>query len=520
MTSELRRRFIWVPLMSLLSLAGCASLLDVDGYESSPETLCDLLDRCFENEELGACKVKVDTALDGAPSDVRAQWLAKFLDLSCAKQCTGARRCLDLDPLCVGATQACERTEDCCGFLTGKADCQTPAGQDAKQCCRPLGVDCSAEAPCCDGLNCDPTTGTCGGVECKDPGESCTDNAECCTKNCLRGPDGKGTCFEQVCFESGFPCLRQDECCEGLACEEGTCQVPVCAATGAPCDPNDPKCCEGSCEPVGAAGPVTGPGGPVTGVCIKDGCFPQDSACDPNSTTPCCGDTECVKVLNRCGTTCGRQGGYCVKDVDCCGGLTCDQNTNSCETCSTGYCQNDTDCCTGKCKKGSSNTVGVCEQPCNKLTQPDCTHSMTQPGSLLAERDSTGALTHCDNSAGKHNIDRKCVESVCASDAYCCCTKWDHNCANAAKNCQPTTNCQVLPPNCEHGMDTEGSILAREISPGSFKHCNPSGLPSKAVQPQCVESICKTDKACCCSGWDAICVTQYYARKGIDPACN
>ncbi len=541
MTSRRRRRYLWLPLLALLTLVGCASLLDVDGYESSPETLCDLLDRCFEGQDLSACRGEVDAALDTASPEVRAQWLAGFLDLSCAKQCTGARRCLDLAPLCVGASATCDRTEDCCGFLTGQAECKslsvTPPGQEpVRQCCRPLGVACTADAPCCAGLECDALTGTCGGVKCKLADERCSDNAECCTKICNRNPNGEGFCAKQVCLEAGFDCVAGDTCCEGLLCDGGKCRVPGCGIpNGAPCnpqgDPEDPKerCCEGSCEPLALASPTTS-SDDILGVCIKDGCFPQDSACDPDGSVPCCAGTNCVKGVNRCGTNCVGTGGYCVRESDCCGGqipegptgtlksLRCDQTSNTCTTCTNGYCDKNEDCCDGlTCHP----TGKVCVPACKTAPEAECSHSMTQTGGLLAVETSPGVYQHCKNNS-QHHVDKKCVEAVCNADKSCCCNKWDELCALAAfAACPPTQNCTTLQPKCSHSMDQVGPILGTPAgATGTYKSCDPSGTPH-LVKSGCVDTICQLLPQCCCNLWGPLCVAQYTSLKAAgDQYCK
>jgi hypothetical protein len=532
MTARVRRRYLWVPLVALLSLIGCASLLDVDGYESSPETLCDLLDRCFDGEDLSACRSEVDAALDGATPEVRAKWLASFLDLSCAKQCTGARRCLDLDPLCLGANATCDRTEDCCGFLTGQAECQaltvTPTGQDpVQQCCRPLGVACDAGAPCCAGLECDTLTGTCGGVQCKFIDELCSDNAECCTKVCNRGSNGDGKCGP-LCGPSGFSCGADTPCCEGLLCDSGTCRVPVCVPNGAPCDPQSSTkpCCEGQCQPLDATGSTTGGGEKIVGVCVKDGCFPRDSACDPAGSVPCCAGSNCVKGVNRCGTNCVGKDGYCVRESDCCGGLVpedgpgsalkslrCDITTNSCATCSKGYCETNEDCCSQKC-----NPAGFCETACAATPEPACTHSMTQSGGLLAVETSPGVFQHCNN-VSQHYIEQKCVETICSVDKSCCCSGWDELCATAALVACPP-QCAPFQPKCSHGMDVPGTILGTATSANSYKSCDASGT-GYVVKPGCVDKICQISPHCCCSKWTQACVSLYTSLKSAgDPSCK
>lgn len=516
LTSRIRRKLLWLPSLLLLCAVGCAGLLGVDDYQSSPEVLCELLDRCFEGESTSACRGEVDAALDNASPDVRAYWLSRFLDLSCAKQCSSARRCLDLPPLCLGGAEGCDRREDCCGFLTGKADCLPTAGAQTEQCCRPRGVACNDGSPCCDGSVCNATTGTCGGVVCLDTGAPCTDAAQCCTKNCVRDQNGVGTCGE-LCLVTGFECSTSEQCCEGLACEGGRCRVPACVPDGAPCDPANANCCGGNCQPITLPDGVKQVEGDVQGVCISS-CFPQDSLCDPSSGVGCCEGFFCVNDSRRCGLACKRGDDYCTNDAACCDGFFCDPNSNKCKKCSDGYCKADSDCCSGVCNENPNKDLpGTCIV-CKTDAPTTCNHSMSQPGDLLALKNpKDGTIAHCDNSEGLYQVDRQCVDFVCHSDPYCCCSAWDAACVNEASTCPAV--CQPLQPTCSHDLAQTGPILAAQPAAGTFKHCSTSGT-GLTIPQLCVEAICTADSYCCCHGWDAFCVAEYALLNSLgDPAC-
>lgn len=114
--------------------------------------------------------------------------------------------------LCRRERAACATGEVCC---SGTCDFLVEDGSCAP--CR--GRSCSAERPCCGGLDC--RGGFCDG--CRDRATSCTANAQCCFSDCTGG-----ACLSTL----GRPCARDVDCracylggsCTN-ACLNGACSV-------------------------------------------------------------------------------------------------------------------------------------------------------------------------------------------------------------------------------------------------------------------------------------------------------
>jgi hypothetical protein len=114
--------------------------------------------------------------------------------------------------LCRREGAACETGEGCC---SGTCDFLVEDGSCAP--CR--GRSCSAERPCCGGLDC--RSGFCDG--CRDRATSCTADAQCCFSDCTGG-----ACLSTL----GGACARDVDCrscylnrnCTN-ACVNGACTV-------------------------------------------------------------------------------------------------------------------------------------------------------------------------------------------------------------------------------------------------------------------------------------------------------
>ena len=141
-------------MVCLLTAASCSSLIGADDYQDSAAAICGMVSVCYGED--ARCVERTRSRLDTAAASVRATWLTTLSSSACLSGCTAARSCLDLIPMC-NLRGACTKKEDCCGFLTGQADCEQ-AG-----CCGAKGLPCRSNADCCPSLGCDPAFGTCGG---------------------------------------------------------------------------------------------------------------------------------------------------------------------------------------------------------------------------------------------------------------------------------------------------------------------------------------------------------------------
>ena len=372
-------RLLTLFLLSLPAFLGCSGLLGVDDYEKSSDALCGLLDRCY-SDPLEGCRSHVDVSLDQADAGARALWLAQFSDLACLNQCSNARRCLDLSPLCQGNAEDCIQKEDCCGFVKGKADCK-----DGK-CCGSKGVKCDTNDDCCDQ---DCAKGYCGGVACLELEAPCTNNSECCSGVC----NDQFICAE-ICADDGFPCGADGDCCNKY-CDNGICMGQGCTPLGAACDNIQPCCSDGSldvqCLPSG-----------TKSYCTPTSCLTLDVPCAPGSQIACCDGLVCDPTRHTCGIQCGNAGSQCDKDGQCCS-KTCKPD-GTCD-CHDGACTTDDECCSGKC-------IGfACAPSCKPV---DTGHDACSVGGPLDVNNDP------------------CAAAVCASDEFCCCLGWDELCVASA----------------------------------------------------------------------------------------
>ncbi|MBK7583924.1 MAG: hypothetical protein IPI67_27480 [Myxococcales bacterium] len=410
---------------TLTLLSSCSSLLGFDDYSDSADDLCDLAEKCYD---FSTCKNLVGPRLDTASADARAEWLSQIPGKNCLESCSKSRKCLNADPVCGSVFTACDREEECCGFLGGTARCQqlanasTSPGVDSdagapgqKVCCRPDGVQTPDANSCCSGIY-NPKNQACGKNVCRPALEDCTDDLQCCSQFCR---DGK--CAEDQCLPLGTPCSSadNDRCCDGADClaTTGTCEFPqACREAFKPCRSTDPPgtCCAGTeCKPAVNKHPTTEQ--------YDSLCLPTDNPCMPKgygcADTACCTGLECR--LGECRAQCNAVDQACGDNGDCCSGKCVVGDQGPVCACAQIYCEKDPDCCDGIC------IGGVCTAACAKSS---ACHDECIPGPPLLKTQS------CPN------VDPTCVAKVCAQDAYCCCVEWDATCVKEAVD---VNNCGV-----------------------------------------------------------------------------
>lgn len=388
--------------LSALGLLSCASLLGVEDYKDSTGELCDLLESCYNYEN---CSQHIGPPLDSASPAVRTLWLASLSDKACLEQCSSARRCLNMAPVCFPQGQTCSRIEECCGFLTGEAGCAGPDGQ--MRCCLADGASCTNSDQCCSPEGCSTRTNTCGEDICAAVGQPCQTDIKCCTKLC--GADN--ICVENICSTTGQACLESAECCPGLACLGGRCGVgTTCRGEGEKCyvDSPDPTlgCCSGDCVPTGSESGI-----PV-GLCSAQGCLLEGSDCKADPSV-CCAGLTCDKFKQQCGEPCKGTGAQCAQGYECCSGSCVD---GACE-CSEGSCTQSSDCC------GTTGSTGICiAGACAPKCGTKACHDICAVGAPM------DTLTCPSAPPAKTDA----INYVCTTDPYCCCVKWDDLCAEAA----------------------------------------------------------------------------------------
>lgn len=406
----------------LALLPSCNSLFGFDEYSDSTSDLCDLAQKCYDFAD---CESHVGPKLDGADADTRSEWLAAIPTKSCLASCAKSRKCLNIDPVCNGLGSACEREEECCGFLSGKARCRPLAGASGgdagtadgpKQCCLPDGVQTEQPNACCSGIY-NPKNKACGQNVCRPEGIECTDHLQCCSQICR---DGK--CAEEQCLPLDTPCGPSDVCCDGAEClaTTGACGfAQECRTLRAPCDVAGQKapCCAGlECK----AALNKHPSGE-----LYDGlCQPPDAVCMPKGyaceSEKCCDGLTCRN--GECKPPCVGVDEACSDNGDCCSGK-CEvtQNGPVCK-CAQIYCELPNDCCSGIC------VGGVCTAAC--ATKSVC-HDECVAGPALVAADAGSCP----------QVDKACLGNVCKADPFCCCVEWDATCVVEAVTLCGTTVC-------------------------------------------------------------------------------
>ena len=225
---------------------------------------------------------------------------------------------------------------------------------------------------CCPPYVC--VDNNCGYEECRDYGESCgtmtyvtgseqieQDMGECCEPyECV---DNICTYEEQECVDYGMECEYGPNyafttapagaawfgyCCEPYACIEGLCG-PSCEAYGGSCK-TDEECCQGLyCD---------------NNICSE---CKTSGTCTPGASICCegyrCWEFRCVEE-----ETCEEEGSQCSEDSDCCGGLVC----------ANGYCMEEPECADigescgdyangMECCSGGFCYMGICEEQTSHL---------------------------------------------------------------------------------------------------------------------------------------------------------
>lgn len=376
--------------------ASCTALLSLDDKQDASQAMCGRITDCYgDASAVDSC---VDRLASGAETDAGLAWLKVVATEGCLDTCLGARACLDDVAFCRERGEQCGSRDECCSFVTGRADCEDG------RCCGTAGQSCEKDQECCPSVgSCDPDTHTCGGTLCRDAGAPCGLGEQCCSGTCV----GRA-CNEQLCGDDNFGCAKNEDCCSGY-CGGGRCGYPDCKQLGVPCVDDD-QCC-----PQADGGPgICATVDHVSLCSTGQGCFPLGSDCSVDGQ--CC-TGACDPAFLKCANPCTVSGEDCTLDGECCSGH-CAGGTCS-STCSTSYCKTDLDCCSRAC------ILGTCAASTCKTTT--CSHGLCTIGPPLQKSPSCGP-----------GIDT-CILAVCKADPFCCCSAWDSSCVAAAK-----VECQAL----------------------------------------------------------------------------
>jgi hypothetical protein len=192
---------------------------------------------------------------------------------------------------CLGAGEACQFRDQCCGRSPCLPDTQGVLRCTAATVCKPLGTACSPTSTdpleaCCAGTSClatadvdvfacqnatppPPPPDADAGVsddagtvpQCLANGAACSAGVNCCTGICENQACG----IPQSCNPLGGACTASADCCSLLFCDvppgqtSGACrQGNACASPGQACSPNQ-ACCSGLvCFRTGSVSPCDG----------------------------------------------------------------------------------------------------------------------------------------------------------------------------------------------------------------------------------------------------------------------
>ncbi|MFN9125542.1 MAG: SUMF1/EgtB/PvdO family nonheme iron enzyme, partial [bacterium] len=328
----------------------------------------------------------------------------------------------------------------------------------------------------------------------------CAD-ASCCESVCSLDPFCCIAAWSQSCAAQALQlCTTCDDICgapnandcctpsQTPGCSDAACCEAVCAI--------DPTCCifgwdigcandaAALCTPCGGGGGGSACGNPNAGSCCTAGQFPG------------CSDAACCEAV-------------CAIDPNCCSvnwDLACAHK--AVQVCDPALCDgggtancgapNANDCCSASITPGCSDAT-CCETIC--AADPFCCN--TRWDFICADAaDATCSPSACRGVCGQPDANDCCIASqtpgcanaaccevVCAVDISCCDIAWDASCAaNAAKLC---------------GICGGGVCGA----PNANDCCMVSLTPGCA-DAACCEQVCAVDQFCCNSSWDFACASQ------------
>ena len=385
---------------------------------------------------------------------------------------------------------------------------------------------CSGDSQCPSGTICINDAcviQACGSAaDCPDGNQSCVDGVctavQCGCALCDPCPEGqscmKGTCVSQAddcpvppCDTPELPCAGDEECAEGLVCDNGVCQ-----------DPTSPDVCDPACE-------VGFTCNEETATCDAD--TPpvgNGGLCAPCATADDCEDTwSCLPMVG--GNSCLPP---CENSDDCATGFSCTSSTcaplsNSCEGCQKDGCPEGDACdVTGNCVPA----LNLCD-PCTE--DWEC-----------------GAGAACASSNGTSQCAPRCNEIACVQGSECvldpssdmmvceyqgetCCYSTDPlDCVPSTNDCDP--ECSGDTPicldatcvectasiHCDAGetCDTDANIcLADAVEcEGSTPYYYEGDCVECLVNDHCAVGSCDLSSHTCVDDVCATCVDPY-------PAC-
>ena len=357
------------------------------------------------------------------------------------------------------------------------AQCGAP---NANDCCAPSTSPGCAEATCCEFV--------------------CSFDISCCDVAWDASCAQKAIQFCQTCSgQGGGGCGKTspNDCCTASVtpgCSDATCCEAVCAV--------DPFCCIAAWSQSCAAQALQ-----LCTTCDDICGAPNANDCCTPSQTPGCSDAACCEAVCAIDPTC------CIFGWD----IGCANDAAAlCKPCGGGgggsVCGNPNagSCCTAGQFPGCSDAA-CCEAVC--AIDPNCcsvnwdlacAHKAVQvcdpalcDGGGTANCGAPNANDCCSASITPGCSDATCCETICAADPFCCNTRWDFICADAADaTCSPSA-CRGV---C--GQPDANDCCIASQTPG-------------CANAACCEVVCAVDISCCDIAWDASCAANAAKLCGI-----
>ncbi len=460
---------------------------------------------------LGACKTTVPGCKDGKPvpcippagSDKEK---CDGIDDNCDGKVDEGCSCID------GKEQAC---------YSGSKDTKgVGACKDGKQLCGGgMWGTCTGDvtpiAEKCNGIddNCDGTVDEGN----PDSGAACdTALKGVCAAGKKQCEGGKLVC-KQLLQPSKEKCNGLDDDCNGQTDEAnpeggGACDTGLLGA----CKPGLFQCTGGKIVCAQTVQPVAEKCNGIDDNCNgqTDEGNPQGGAnCDTGQFGACAAGTQkCQNGALVCVQNVAASAEVCNNIDDNCDGVVDNGDPgggNACNTGKLGVCTAGTQHCIGgtiQCQQNvaaSAEPTAACtdgkDNDCDGLTDaadPDCacSHLLCTAGAKLFSGCASNAVTN------------KCVQDICAADAFCCANTWDTVCISEVRTICKSLTC----------TESKGTCPTPPCDAGAAS--TPFANNCDSAKANCVATVCAAgkDPYCCTTDWDSLCVQEVATFCGLN----
>ena len=126
-----------------LGAVGCATMLELDGYDEAIELIC----QCPGFEKVSTCVSSANKRLDFAGESEQKAWLADYDTKQCGVVCDRAAECYGNVPACQEKRVGCE----CCTWKNGELSCATSLCETCSTCFEQATQQIGAAAACVSG---------------------------------------------------------------------------------------------------------------------------------------------------------------------------------------------------------------------------------------------------------------------------------------------------------------------------------------------------------------------------------